>query len=117
MGNDPSRRKLQGYTSEGTGLPSEPAKRLRPPVPLFEDSKEEPRERLYEGPVVIDGSRRGVQRGIFATLDRNGDGRLDCEEMFTFAKLIGFEDDRDAWQIEFQSLCDVSATSGDGGIN
>merc|ERR1712232_319788 len=67
-------------------------------------------------PTVIDGSRRTAQRAIFAILDTDGDGRLDSEDMFKLAKLMGFEDDRQAWLEEFESLCENSNSIPEDGI-
>eukprot|EP00933_Yihiella_yeosuensis_P007764 TRINITY_DN11292_c0_g1_i1.p1 TRINITY_DN11292_c0_g1~~TRINITY_DN11292_c0_g1_i1.p1 ORF type:complete len:798 (+),score=210.56 TRINITY_DN11292_c0_g1_i1:139-2394(+) len=44
-------------------------------------------------------------RTAFSLLDKDGNGRLSCTEMYVFAMYTGFEGTVDAWSEEYQLLC------------
>jgi len=59
--------------------------------------------------------REEVQKAIFVALDADGDHRLSCAELLRFAQLCGFDGDDEAWNEEFEELCETHAGSNQVG--
>lgn len=52
-----------------------------------------------------DLQREDLKKQLFASVDANGDGRLQQDEMRSLADLTGFEGTDEEWKIEYMKLC------------
>jgi len=69
-----------------------------------------PSDQEPERPLPVTSDRRGATRRclqlqLFDALDRDGNGHLDCSEMWQFAEVSGFEGSWHEWRSEFRIMC------------